>query len=464
MTLLVVNNFKKTALIQNKQTTPFYFEGPFAFMDRNVMSNRQRPTRRRPMTSSNTNNNNHHRSEEANEVEPQVPRPRLQAVRRQPVTNNNRNDQSQSSTRQSRTHQRHPFPLSPAHVGHRTNDNDQVIDLITPPTNRLAVDRNIILPEDYLEDDEEHLRRELFVDLDDDSDDEDSLDEPQFLRASDMNRFINDDNDDSDDPQEDINSLLDTLQQEERESEQERADRELARRLQLQEDFLSIGSRHFVPPHHHHHHVSQQAPQVATSHHFGEIRDDEFARRIQHSEIQEQTAARRRSLLEQLLARYGMHERPRLFFGGSVAQPNTARSLMALHFVDRDFDERDYEMLLQLDEQLPNRKMADTKLVEKVPTKIVKAGETFDRCSVCLCDTEEGEVRRELPCGHGFHQDCIDKWLKEYNETCPICKQSLTEMESKLVDHSKKDKKRKMGSKSARRSNKRRKVSKEHNE
>ena len=34
------------------------------------------------------------------------------------------------------------------------------------------------------------------------------------------------------------------------------------------------------------------------------------------------------------------------------------------------------------------------------------------RCSVCLCDLEQGDSCRRLPCLHMFHKDCIDDWLK----------------------------------------------------
>lgn len=43
-------------------------------------------------------------------------------------------------------------------------------------------------------------------------------------------------------------------------------------------------------------------------------------------------------------------------------------------------------------------------------------------CVICLSVFEEGEIGRRLPkCGHGFHVDCIDMWLKSHSN-CPICR------------------------------------------
>jgi hypothetical protein len=43
-------------------------------------------------------------------------------------------------------------------------------------------------------------------------------------------------------------------------------------------------------------------------------------------------------------------------------------------------------------------------------------------CSICLSDYKESEVVRVIPnCGHMFHTDCIDQWLRSH-ATCPICR------------------------------------------
>ncbi|RVW65142.1 E3 ubiquitin-protein ligase RHA2A [Vitis vinifera] len=46
-------------------------------------------------------------------------------------------------------------------------------------------------------------------------------------------------------------------------------------------------------------------------------------------------------------------------------------------------------------------------------------------CVVCLCKIEEGEEIRELRCGHMFHRDCLDRWVRQRNGTCPLCRGCL---------------------------------------
>ncbi|XVF53069.1 hypothetical protein PTKIN_Ptkin05aG0069900 [Pterospermum kingtungense] len=51
-------------------------------------------------------------------------------------------------------------------------------------------------------------------------------------------------------------------------------------------------------------------------------------------------------------------------------------------------------------------------------------------CPICLSEYKAKETRRTIPdCGHYFHVDCIDEWLK-VNAACPVCHQ-----ESTLVTH-----------------------------
>lgn len=45
-------------------------------------------------------------------------------------------------------------------------------------------------------------------------------------------------------------------------------------------------------------------------------------------------------------------------------------------------------------------------------------------CMVCLEDFELAQPCKRLPCGHVFHEKCIDEWLRRCTD-CPICKANV---------------------------------------
>lgn len=47
------------------------------------------------------------------------------------------------------------------------------------------------------------------------------------------------------------------------------------------------------------------------------------------------------------------------------------------------------------------------------------------KCMVCLEEFQGGENLRILPCLHRYHRSCVDRWLKE-NRHCPVCKHDIT--------------------------------------
>ncbi|KQJ82824.1 E3 ubiquitin-protein ligase EL5 [Brachypodium distachyon] len=50
------------------------------------------------------------------------------------------------------------------------------------------------------------------------------------------------------------------------------------------------------------------------------------------------------------------------------------------------------------------------------------AGQEMEECAVCLGELWDGEAARFLPkCGHGFHAECVDLWLRSH-PTCPLCR------------------------------------------
>jgi len=46
------------------------------------------------------------------------------------------------------------------------------------------------------------------------------------------------------------------------------------------------------------------------------------------------------------------------------------------------------------------------------------------QCVICVEDLSEGESVRTLPCGHIYHQECIDLWLQR-SRLCCLCKRPI---------------------------------------
>ncbi|KAL6634143.1 hypothetical protein ACP70R_026814 [Stipagrostis hirtigluma subsp. patula] len=69
-----------------------------------------------------------------------------------------------------------------------------------------------------------------------------------------------------------------------------------------------------------------------------------------------------------------------------------------------------------------NARGVDPEVLRSLPVTVYRAAEAAVECTVCLAELEDGEEARFLPrCGHGFHAECVDKWLASHS-ACPLCR------------------------------------------
>ncbi|PSR96458.1 E3 ubiquitin-protein like [Actinidia chinensis var. chinensis] len=55
-------------------------------------------------------------------------------------------------------------------------------------------------------------------------------------------------------------------------------------------------------------------------------------------------------------------------------------------------------------------------------------------CLVCLAEFQPDAEINHLPCGHFFHKMCLEKWLRYWNVTCPLCRTRMVPQEEEEKD------------------------------
>lgn len=63
--------------------------------------------------------------------------------------------------------------------------------------------------------------------------------------------------------------------------------------------------------------------------------------------------------------------------------------------------------------------------VDKIPLIKFNNNHQDQPCSVCYVEFLDDQLVRRTPCDHCFHQECLDKWLLNYNSICPVCRNKL---------------------------------------
>jgi len=94
-----------------------------------------------------------------------------------------------------------------------------------------------------------------------------------------------------------------------------------------------------------------------------------------------------------------------------------------------NIDSMSYEQLLATFGDGSENRGTDEGVISQLPSKTITCVEkelppAVRECSICLDAFVVGCSRKTLPCLHGFHEECIDRWLRT-NGSCPICKHTV---------------------------------------
>ena len=85
-----------------------------------------------------------------------------------------------------------------------------------------------------------------------------------------------------------------------------------------------------------------------------------------------------------------------------------------------------YEELLQLEDVKVTAKDSALKQLRRCTWGTPEAAAIKEAgCSVCQEDWQAGDKLMCLPCAHTFHEDCVQQWLKNYSNKCPVCKEGI---------------------------------------
>ena len=124
---------------------------------------------------------------------------------------------------------------------------------------------------------------------------------------------------------------------------------------------------------------------------------------------------------------------------GPADSNDPSRTRWILFILGGDVDaggvEEGYENLLALQERMGfvNRGISPEEATQIGVAKYVPEQAEVTSCRVCLQEFTEGEDVRSLPREHCFHQTCIDYWLVNHHNSCPLCREPAVKREDKAL-------------------------------
>lgn len=126
-----------------------------------------------------------------------------------------------------------------------------------------------------------------------------------------------------------------------------------------------------------------------------------------------------------------MDDIPTNVLAAFIGYSNNMRMNQELNRVFGSGSDADYNRVLvtSLNDQSPVRNVLSEQGENQIKTRKFTKDDECDSCPIFHIPFEIGEEVKELPCGHIFTPDGIDKWLKEEKAECPVCRFKLKSKE-----------------------------------
>ena len=86
----------------------------------------------------------------------------------------------------------------------------------------------------------------------------------------------------------------------------------------------------------------------------------------------------------------------------------------------RDITPEDYELLLQLDNDVAPKTVSQELLKQLHTAASSEFGLAGELCSICMEQFRTKDLLKKLLCGHCFHSSCVDQWLTYSSCACPL--------------------------------------------
>mmetsp|Transcript_2735 Transcript_2735/g.6114 ORF Transcript_2735/g.6114 Transcript_2735/m.6114 type:complete len:550 (-) Transcript_2735:110-1759(-) len=111
-------------------------------------------------------------------------------------------------------------------------------------------------------------------------------------------------------------------------------------------------------------------------------------------------------------------------------EPRHSNAFRQLQGHGENVDNMSYERLLQVFGDGSENRGASSEAISSLPVSKIgdpelELPDDKRQCSICLDDFCRGDERTTLPCLHGFHSACVNRWLSS-NGACPVCKTSVS--------------------------------------